>query len=209
MAPNVLRAALLIGASMAIFVIADAGPVRAQDTDDPPTATQSAAPVPTEVPTRSDPGRPDLYLDMPFNLGGFEPDVVMVRGEEHFADLAPDDPTRRELEELLAATGAEAADLVSGYALVSQEDFFSFVVAIRVEGAEPGTLLPAYLPTLLDDLLDPRVSSEVVAGREVTIVTAIGDDDSDVELAIYDQGDTIWMVQGPADVVAATVADLP
>jgi hypothetical protein len=169
----------------------------------------STSPDPTQVPSVSESGRPDLYLEMPYYLGGFEPEIVMTRGEEHFAGLAADDPVRRELEDLLSAVGAEVDDFVTGYALVAQDDFFSFVVAIRVDGVTPGTLLPAYLPLLTDDLVDPQVTTGTAGGKAVVVVSSVGADDESVDLYVYDEGDTIWMVQGPRDVVEMTLSDLP
>ncbi len=176
-----------------------AAPVRAQDESAPPGSAQ--------------PERIDLYLDMPYYLGGFEPDISMTRGEEHFANLDADSEadaqTRSGLEQLLDDVGADIEDMVSGYALVSQEDFFSFVVAIRIDGVEPGSLLPAYLPTLYEDLVDPTGIAGNVGGKNVVVVSSIGNEDEYVALYIYDQGDTLWMIQGPDDVVETTLENLP
>jgi hypothetical protein len=153
--------------------------------------------------------RRDLWLDMPANLGGFEPDIVITRGAEHVTDLPADDPTRVDLETFLAAVGADIEDMDSAYALVSQDDTFSFVVAIRVAGAEPGSLLPAYLPILYGDLVDATGSAGNAGGKDVVIISSVGSDEEYVELFVYDQGDTIWLLQGPADVVEATLRGLP
>ncbi len=169
------------------------------------TLAQGASP-PTSL--EQSPGR-DLYADMPYYLGGFDPDIVITRGDEHFANLDTDDQTRLELESFLAAVGADIEDMDSGYALVSQEDFFSFVVAIRVEGVEPGSLLPAYLPILLGDLIDPATITANVGGKDVVVVSSMGSDDENVELFVYDQGNTLWMVQGPPDVIETTLENLP
>lgn len=166
-------------------------------------------PEPTQVPLMSASSRPDLYQEMPHSLGGFEPDVVMIRGREHFEGLAQDDPTRTALEGLLGTLGAEPDDMVSGYALVSGEGDFSFVVAIRIEGTTPGELLPAYLPILLGSLHEPTVRSGRGGGKEVTVVTSVGDDGGPVDLYVYDEGDTLWMIEGGPDVVEDTLADLP
>lgn len=159
------------------------------------------------------PERRDLYLDMPYYLGGFEPDIVMTRGQEHFANLgaggAADAEARAQLERLLEEVGADVEDMTSGYALVSQEDFFAFVVAIRIEGVEPGSLLPAYLPILYADLVEPSGIAGAVGGKNVVIVSSVGNDDEYVALYVYDAGDTIWMVQGPEDVVQTTLENLP
>ncbi len=48
-----------------------------------------------------------------------------------------------------------------------------------------------------------------MAGRDVTIITSLGSDDEYVELYVYDEGDTIWMLQGPLSVVETTLANLP
>ncbi len=182
------------------------------------TPGQSAEASPTPMAASPEPmaGSPtptgearDLYLDMPYYLGGYEPDVVMTRGVEHFANLGADDERRVDLEAFLDRVGAHIEDLVSGYALVSQDDLFSFVVAIRVAGAEPGTLLPAYLPILYGDLVDPSVADGNAGGKEVTIISSSGDDDETVELYVYDQGDTLWMLHGPIDVVESTLEKLP
>ena len=174
----------------------------AQDDDEPES-------TPTDLPALTPSGRPDLYLDMPYYIGGFEPEIFMTRGDEHFAGLAPDDPTRLQLQEMLASVGAEPVDLVSGYALVSQEDFFAFVFGVRVDGVEPGTLAPAYLPILLEGLIDPAESSERLGGKAVTTISSVGEGDEYVELYVYDEGDTVWMVQAPRDVADLALSSLP
>ena len=195
-----LGALLLSGALVLV-----GAPVGAQDDE----ADASPKPRVTQVPLQSETGRPDLYLEMPYYMGGYEPEIVMTRGEEHFANLAEDDPTRAELEGLLETVGADISDMVSGYALVSQEGFFSFVVGIRIEGATPGTLLPAYLPILYQDLVDPQASTGRVGDKDVVIISSVGTDDEYVELHVYDEGDTVWMIQGPSDVVEITLDNLP
>lgn len=181
---------------------------------DPSTALGSPAPTETAEPVESPspasrPGARDLMLDMPYYLGGFEPDIVVARGAEHFASLGSDDPVRADLEAFLRAVGAGVEDMDSGYALVSQEDFFAFVVAIRVSGAKPGSMLPAYLPILYGDLVDASGIAGEVGGKDVLVISSVGSNDEFVELFVYDQGDTIWMVQGPMDVVETTLDGLP
>jgi hypothetical protein len=203
----------VVAAGLSVLVLAGAAhPARSQEASTEPPAREpgaSAWPAQTQVPVASTSGRPDLYLDMPYFLGGFEPQIVMTRGREHFANVGDDGRAREQLEGLLHAVGAEVEDMTSGYALVSQEGFFSFVVAIRIEGVEPGTLLPAYLPLLYQDLEDPQGISGRISGKDVIIVASLGNDDEYVELYVYDEGDTVWMVQGPVDVVETTLANLP
>jgi hypothetical protein len=174
-----------------------------------PVAAQEASTAPTPGQTE----QRDLFLDMPDTMGGFEPEISMTRGAEHFADLDPDgetdSQTRAELEQLLDTVGADLEDMTSGYALVSQEDFFAFVVAIRIEGVEPGSLLPAYLPILFEDLEDPSGSADTVGGKDVVIVSSVGSEGQVVPLVVYDEGDTVWMIQGPQVVVEITLENLP
>lgn len=172
-----------------------------------PALAQEVSPAPGESAPASE--RRDLYLDMPYYMGGFEPEIVMTRGAEHFANLDAEDQARLGLESLLESVGADIDDMVSGYALVSQEDFFSFVVGIRVEGIEPGSLMPAYLPILYDDLIDPTGITGNVGGKDVVVIASVGNEDEYVELFVYDQGDTLWMVQGPKEVVETTLENLP
>lgn len=146
---------------------------------------------------------------MPYNLGGFEPDVVMRRGDEHVANLAPGDEARLRLHAMLDLLGADLEDMSSGYALVSQDNLFAFVVGIRVIGIEPGSLLPAYLPILFDELVEPASIAGTIGGRTVLIVTSVGAEDEPVDLYVYDEGDTVWMVQGPLDVVELALESLP
>lgn len=192
----------IIGLGLAAIMTIGAVPAMAQDDDEP-------EPTPTDLPALTPSGRPDLYLKMPYFIGGFEPEIFMTRGDEHFAGLAPDDPTRLQLEEMLTSVGAEPVDLVSGYALVSQEDFFAFVFGVRVDGVEPGTLAPAYLPILLEGLIDPTASSERLGGKAVTTISSVGEGNENVELYVYDEGDTVWMVQAPRDVADLALASLP
>ncbi len=196
----------------ATFLMMTSGAALGQDG---PTAAETAVPTPTGTPTTTETptSQRDLYLDMPYTLGGFEPEIVITRGVEHLATLDPADPdderTRSDLERLLEQVGADIDDMVSGYALAAQEDFFSFVVAIRIEGVEPGTLLPAYRPILDRGLPDSTSSTATIAGKEVLIVSSPGEGDEPVDLYVYDAGDTLWMVQGPKDVVEVTLQDLP
>ena len=193
---------MIIGLGLAAIMTIGAVPAMAQSDDEP-------GPTPTDLPALTPSGRPDLYLEMPYFIGGFEPEIFMTRGDEHFAGLAPDDPTRLRLEEMLASVGAEPADMVSGYALVSQEDFFAFVFGVRVDGVKPGTLAPAYLPILLEGLIDPAESSERLGGKEVTTISSVGEGNEYVELYVYDEGDTVWIVQAPRDVADLALASLP
>lgn len=178
-----------------------------------PVAAQSddAAASPSAPPIASEPR--DLYLDMPYTLGGFDPEIVMVRGDEHFATLDPDSATdaqrRAEVGVFLGDVGASIEDMTSGYALANTDSIFAFVVGIRVNGAEPGRMLPAYLPILLADLQDPTTSQARMGGKDVTVVASVGEADEVVDLYVYDAGDTLWMVQGPLDVVDITLDDLP
>jgi hypothetical protein len=175
-----------------------------------PAYAQEPPPAgPSQVPTTTESGRPDLYLDMPYDIGGYEPEIVMTRGREHLADLAADDPVRVELTDLLDSLGAEVDDMVSGYALVSTDELFAFVVALRVDGVEPGTLGAAYLPILLSDLDGPTSTMVEIGGKDVTTITTIGENGEDVELYVYDEGDTIWIVQAPSDVAETTIETLP
>lgn len=188
-----------------LAVMAPGAPTGAQDAS-PGAQTAPATPVAEPTPR-------DLYLDMPYTIGGYDPEIVMTRGQEHFANLQPGDPaddrTRAALETMLAEVGAEIDDMDSGYALVSQDDLFAFVVSVRIDGIEPGSLLPAYEPILLADLQDPTVSQETISGKDVDVVTSVGEADEYVALYVYDSGDTLWLVQGPEDVVEVTLRDLP
>jgi hypothetical protein len=171
-------------------------------------AGATGSPTPTLVPERR-----DLYLDMPYHLGGFEPDIVMTRGAEHVANLDPsrtdDAATIADLEGLLTSTGAFIEDMTSGYALVSQDEIFAFVVAVRIHDAALGTLLPAYLPILLGNLVDASTAPATRAGKDVLIISADGANEEHVDLYVYDAGDTVWMIQGPDDVVEQVLEALP
>jgi len=57
--------------------------------------------------------------------------------------------------------------------------------------------------------VDPTGRSESLGGKEVLIISSEGDGADYVDLYVYDEGDTIWMVQGPEDVVERTLEDLP
>lgn len=183
--------------------LAQAEPDPAQEPSPEPSA------VATDLPALTPSGRPDLYLDMPYHIGGFEPAIVMTRGDEHWAGLAEDSLTRLQLEGLLETVGADVGDMVSGYALVSQEDLFAFVVGLRIDGVEPGSVAPAYMPLLIGNLVDPTTSEAELGGKEVTVISSLGEGDDYVELYVYDEGDTIWMVQAPQDLAESTMADLP
>ncbi len=159
------------------------------------------------------PERRELSLDVPYHLGGLEPDIVMTRGAEHFANLDPsridDAETIADLEGLLTATGASIADMTSGDALVSQQDLFAFVVAVRIHDAAPRTLQPAGLPILLGGLVDPSTAPVTRAGRDVLIISSDGANEDYVDRHVYDAGDTVWMMLGPDDVVERVLGALP
>jgi hypothetical protein len=194
---------ILVSPVLATAQEESASPGESASAQEPAADQESAA---TQESATAAPGRRDLYLDMPYVFGGFDTDVAMTRGEEHFA---VGDETRFELERMLDEVGADVEDMVSGYALVSVDDFFAFAIATRVQGVEPGSLLPAYLPILMGGLIDPTVATGNVAGRDVLIISSVGDIDEYVELYVYDEGDTIWMVQGSEDVVESTLESLP
>jgi hypothetical protein len=194
------RSSFVVGLLVVALMVSGV-PVWAQEESAAPLASAPAS----EVPFDPD----DLYLDMPYYLGGFEPDIVMTRGQEHFANLDANDQTRLELEGFLESVGADIDDMVSGYALVSQEDFFAFVVGLRVAGAVPGSLMPAYLPILYEDLEEPSSLAGNAGGRNVVVITSIGSADEFAELYVYDAGDTLWLLQGPVSVVEDTLENLP
>lgn len=186
--------ALALALGSALLVIA--GSATAQDSSPRPT-----------------PGRIDLALEMPLNMGGFEPDVAITRGAEHLTSLDLDDPAdaaiAADLGRLFEATGVTVDDMTSGYALVSQEDFFSFVVAVRLDGARPGSALPAYLPILMAGLIDPQTEAATLGGKDVFVITSEGNEGELVELYVYEATDTVWMVQAPIDVAGFVLEDLP
>jgi hypothetical protein len=178
-------------------------PATAQSDDTTPDPSPS--PLATSEPR-------DLYLDMPYTLGGFDPEIVMVRGDEHFASLDPGSAStaqaRAALEAFLSDVGGDIEDMTSGYALASTDGIFAFVVGIRVHGAEPGRMLPAYLPILLGDLRAPSTSAARVGGKDVTVISSIGEGEEPIDLYVYAVGDTLWIVQGPTDVVEITLENL-
>ena len=173
----------------------------------------STSAVAQEAASPTLPPRADLIDEMPRQMGGFEPDIVITRGVEHLANLDPADPadaeTLAELQRLFDETGVTVEDMSTGYALAAVDDFFSFVIAIRLDGAKPGTLLPAYLPILMNDLIEPVVVERAVGDKPVLVITSEGADREPVDLYVYDAGDTIWMAQGPDDVVFFAITDLP
>lgn len=190
-----------------------AAPVVAQDPAPSPSVDAAPLPSPGASPQAStDSERRDLLLDLPTQLGGMDTQAEVIRGEEHFANLDAGDAAAREaaadLADMLEHLDASIDDLSSGYALVSLDDLFAFAFAVRVHGAEAGTLLPAYLPILLGDLTEPTTAEAELAGKDVVVVTTEGDDEEDVDLYVYDAGDTVWMVQGPDDVVEAVLSRL-
>ncbi len=205
-----MRVTKTIGMGIALAAMlaqATALPAAAQDEAAPDG--QPSPQVGESSPPASESGRPDLELDMPTELGGLPSEIVMTRGEEHFVNLGDDAPTRLALEGLLETAGAEVEDMVSGYALVLQDDFYAFVVALRIDGAAPGTVARAYMPILLGGLVEPTSMEEAVAGKDVTVISSLDEDGVSLELYVYDEGDTVWMIQGPLDVVEATIEHLP
>jgi hypothetical protein len=172
----------------------------------------AAAPTAAQNDAASLTPRPDLLLELPLQMGGFEPNASIVRGEAHLAGLDPADPndaeTIAELQRLFDETGVTVDDMTTAYALSSVDDFFAFVVAMRLEGATAGTVLPAYLPILLADLIDPVTREQAVGDKTALVITSEGTDREPVELFVYDAGDTIWMAQGPSDVVFFVFEDL-
>ncbi|CAN5740706.1 hypothetical protein BH23CHL8_BH23CHL8_12910 [soil metagenome] len=176
-------------------------------------AQEAATPTPAVAATATPVGnQPGLELDLvPDELGGFPTEVTLTRGREHFDGLDADDPaaaaTLAELAALLAATGRPVEDLTTALALVATEELFAFVVAFRIAGAPDGTLMPAYLPLLLDDLQVTRQESGQLAGHDVLVVYS-DEGEGEVPLYIVAVGDTVWLFQGPEDVVIGALEGL-
>lgn len=191
---------MVLTALLVLLALPLAGSALAQESEPSPAASEPAQ-------------ARDIVDALPRQMGGFEPEYVVTRGREHIANLQPDDPvdarTSAELQALLDETGVTIEDMTSAYALVSQSDFFSFVVAVRLDGAQPGSVLPAYLPILMGDLIEPSAEEGVFGGKPVTIILSEGTDREIVPLYVYANGDTVWILQGPDDVVAFALEDLP
>ena len=60
------RHGIVAAGSLALVAGAFGAPAMAQDDEPEPT--------PTDLPALTPSGRPDLYLDMPYYIGGFEPE---------------------------------------------------------------------------------------------------------------------------------------
>jgi hypothetical protein len=177
-------------------------------------ATAQPSPAPTASPQASGASSPvpSLELDLvPDELGGFPTETTITRGRDHLDGLDADDPadaaTLAKLAALLAATGRPVEDLTTALAFVATEELFAFVVAFRIAGAPEGTLLPTYLPLLLDDLSVTRQESGQLAGREVLVIHS-DEGDGEVPLYVVAVGDTVWLFQGPEDVVVAALEGL-
>jgi hypothetical protein len=50
----------------------------------------------------------------------------------------------------------------------------SGIALIQVAGAEPGSLLPAYLPILRDDLVHASIGAADVRGKDVMVISSVG-----------------------------------
>lgn len=170
-----------------------------------PAATASARPEPTP--------EADVVARMPARLGGVATELSVLRGEEHVAALDPDDPADADvaagITSLLEATGRSIVDLTTAYAVAGADDFVAFVIGIRVAGAPDGSLLPAYLPILRRDLVDPHEEPGMLGGREVLVVTSEATGGGPrLSLHVVEDGDTLWLLQGPLAVVEDALLDL-
>jgi hypothetical protein len=178
-----------------------------------------AVPVVVQGSESSPASPPDLASLMPIELGTFETQIIVTRGEEHLSGIDPGDggdpgetqavELSAELARLLEDTDSSIEDITTAYAFAAVDGFFAFVVAVRIVGVEEGALLPAYLPILRGDLTEPVEEPGKLAGRELLVITSVGNEGESVPLYVYDGGDTIWMLQGPEDVVARVLVSLP
>lgn len=149
---------------------------------------------------------------LPRTIGDGPATVEVVTGIELLAGLDPDDDSFddqvAELERLLEATGADVADLTVASAYADGVLGGPTVAALRVADADRATLTTAVVSALWSSLEQPRQVAAEIEGRPLILLhdDAVADD---IPHVIYSHGDTVWLLHGSSDEIAALLAQLP
>lgn len=149
---------------------------------------------------------------VPAELGGAPARVSASGGLELVASLDHTDPRDMErldeLKTLLAVTGLPADGVSVAAAYPAEGASGGWVSALRVGGADGAVLQALVLAGLRADLESPSQERAQVADKTVELLTDAASP-ADQHLAFYGRGDTVWLVGGTDDEIAAILGQLP
>jgi len=148
-------------------------------------------------------------------------DVATTTGADTLEEFFGGDPkTRASFEQLVAALvplGKTLDDVSVGNATLS--DVFTGLLALRVRGADAGTLLPQVTPLIVAKFLSnpgglvqfgkPRQAAARVGGKDVTLLTPArkSPDAGQAYAYIYAHDDVVWVIIGLGSAKGAVPKD--
>ncbi len=184
-------------------------------------------PEPTIEPEPSYLGDAELEALMPTEIGGTEVDITSMSSQDLISGFDPDDPDAQaalqSLKDALASMGTSVDALSTVDGTFATEDSFGYIQAIRLAGQDISSLTDDLLPLVLTDLLDPRSTPAVIAGKAVTLITdgpaeSPGADPSaspdpyavpPSSVYAYAHGDVLWLVSADEPALTEVFQKLP
>jgi hypothetical protein len=202
-----MRKRLMVGLVAGSLVVAMGVPAMAQD-DPSPVPSDTAAEAPSAQSPASAAGIADL---LPQEIGGVTTETGVTRGEELFASYDPDDPDdAAEIERMLQFVD-EAGSSVDGTTRVTatafDDTYFASFFGMHLLGASEETLLPLFLAQVAEDIGDPIQETVDLGSKSATKLYR--EEAPDQAVYVYGSGESLWLLNGPEDDLAAFLATLP
>jgi hypothetical protein len=141
----------------------------------------------------------DLTLLVPENLAGLplRENLQVATGEQLLGEMSADE--RAIFEALLTANGKTITDYAAANAIVPITDTdFIVVQPHRISGIDAAATIDAWIELLDLDAQEPRVTEQVIAGRDVTLLSDDARPDFPL-LHLFAAADIVWMVVAEDD----------
>ncbi len=185
-----LRLLPAFGLSVALLLPVAAAQAQ-EDVETSPEAATAAAIEDTRI--------GDLTLLVPENLAGLplRENLEVATGEQLLEQMSADE--RAVFEALLTANGKTISDYAAANALVPITDTdFIVVQPHRITGIDAAATIDRWLEILDLNAAEQRVTEQVIAGRDVTLISDDARPDFPL-LHLFADADIIWMVVAEDD----------
>jgi peptidyl-prolyl cis-trans isomerase B (cyclophilin B) len=166
-------------------------------------------PEPTpEPPTASEIAASELEAMLPRDIAGLN-----LQGDTFTADQIidgfADDELVQELTSIADENGAQIRELSIATGGDDNGEAFVTVIGGSIPGVPAALVQDPMLRLLLGDTEGSDVSQEMVADREVTVITDSPGAEADSTVYVIPSGDVVWMVVGDEASVEEAIAALP